>query len=190
MIKRTIVYIRSLKDSPQHKQQEDRIRAALTKSFKNVYVYIEKDNGSSKVLRTIMNSLENVSGCVLVVWRIDAIAELFVGFEGLIEFIVKLRDNDHHFVSVEDGIDSRNEIGLFLSTLLNSYKTRVSYFKTERQRSALSRLSAKGAKVGRPKSYTLSQEKVLQMKNEGRSLASIARELGVSSTTVHRLLNQ
>ena len=60
----------------------------------------------------------------------------------------------------------------------------------ERVKAGIAHARAKGKPHGRPKTAALKKEQVKELHEEGYNKSRIARELGISRTSVRRALNQ
>ena len=61
---------------------------------------------------------------------------------------------------------------------------------SERVKAGIAHARAKGKKHGRPKTAALKTDRIIQMDKDGFNKSQIARELGVSRTSIRRILGK
>ena len=153
MSKRTILYIRELKGVPSTDQQRLDFEKKRDEFPALSAVCEETSVAQSIVAANILQSLSKVSGSVLVVWRIDALAGFFETLEEYAFFVSDLLNGGNDLVSLDNQIDTRKEKGSVLRAVIESYSSRIGELKIERQRIAMFKLALMGERIGRPRQF-------------------------------------
>jgi len=117
---------------------------------------------------------------VVLVWKFD---RLFRSVQHIVEFFGKVRQLRIDFVSITEQLDTSTPQGRLIFHVLASIAEFEREMIRERVLAGLRAAKARGAKLGRPKKK-IDVARVLEDRRLGRSLNQIAREYGVSKTTV------
>jgi DNA invertase Pin-like site-specific DNA recombinase len=124
---------------------------------------------------------------ILLVWSYDRFSR--AGLKD-IRHIIELNDYGVKFVSYQESfLDTTSEMGELLLPFFAWIAKQEAKKISERTKAGLQRVRAEGKLLGRPKSQ-LEMEKVLSLRQQGKSLDEIAKELGTSKETVRRRLSQ
>lgn len=122
---------------------------------------------------------------VLLVWSYDRFSR--AGLKD-IHFISDLNMWGVKFVSFQESfLDMTTETGELLLPIFAWIAKQEAKKISERTKAGLQRARSEGKSLGRPKSQ-LEMEKMLALKQQGKSLSEIAKELGTSKETVRRRL--
>jgi DNA invertase Pin-like site-specific DNA recombinase len=125
----------------------------------------------------------------LVVWRLDRLGRTV---RELLAFLHELDVAGVEFVSVRDGVDASSATGRLMRTILSAFAEYEREVISERIRAGVKRAKKEGKRWGGKKigdRYRLTDEKVNALKRllaAGTAKAAIARQLGVSESTVYR----
>ncbi len=122
---------------------------------------------------------------VVLVWKFD---RLFRSVQHIVEFFGKVRQLHVDFVSITEQLDTATPQGRLIFHVLASIAEFEREMIRERVLAGLRAAKARGAKLGRPKKK-IDVARVLEDRRLGRSLNEIAREFGVSKTTIFGICN-
>ena len=129
----------------------------------------------------------------VVVWRLDRLGRTAAGLTALFEELQHLKVN---LISLRDGVDLSTPAGRLMANVLSSVAQYETEVRGERVRAGQQAAKAAGKKWGGSKPGVrkkLSETQVSlihQLKENGVSIAEIARTLSVSRPTVYAVLRQ
>lgn len=126
------------------------------------------------------------SGDSLVVVRLDRLGRSLID---LIQTIDALGELGIEFRSLTESLDTSTPAGRMMFQIVGAFGEYEHSLIRERTREGLVAAQLRGARIGRPPA--LSQEQtatVKQLRDDGRTIASIARIFGVSRRTIQREL--
>ena len=129
------------------------------------------------------------AGDTLVVWRLDRLGR---SMQDLIATVVELRERGVGFRSLTEGIDTTTAGGRFVFVVLAGLAEMERELIRERTMAGLAAARARGRTGGRPPRMTPAKLRVaraMRAADPPESYAVIARELGLSKTTVRRHLD-
>lgn len=145
----------------------------------------EKVSGSSmngrEELKTLLQFLR--PNDTLVVTRIDRLAR---SVRDLQNIVFDLDSRGVHLVATEQPIDTSTSVGRCFLQMLSVFAEFETNLRKERQAEGIAKAKARGVYKGRKPSAP--NEQIRQMKSDGVSVSTIARELNISRTTVYRAL--
>ncbi|VVB73306.1 Uncharacterised protein [uncultured archaeon] len=122
---------------------------------------------------------------ILLVWSYDRFSR--AGLKD-IHYISDLNQWGVKFVSFQESfLDTSTEMGELLTPIFAWIAKQEAKKISERTKAGLARAQAQGKKLGRPK-VEVETARMIQLKQEGRTLSEIAKELGSSKETVRRRL--
>ncbi len=123
----------------------------------------------------------------LYVFKLDRVARS--GIRDTLEVVEELRAHGCELVSVADGFDLTGAVGEIVLCVM-AWAAKMERLATnERIAAARARVEAEGGSWGRPRSLNDAQvAQAVQLRKDGCSLSEIASEVGVSKTTVLRML--
>jgi len=124
---------------------------------------------------------------VIVVWKLDRWGRSLVG---LINELQDLNALGVGFVSITEALDFTTPSGKAMAGMLAVFAQFERDMLSERVKAGIAHARAKGKSHGRPKSAALKEDEIKQMDEDGFNKSQIARKLGISRTSVRRVLNQ
>lgn len=125
-------------------------------------------------------------GDTLVVVRIDRLGRSLVD---LVDTLDNLHTRGIQFHSLDERIDTSTALGRMFYQLAGAFAEYERTLISERTRAGLDAARAAGRRIGRPPALTEEQKtSARQLHAQGRSIAAIARVLGVSRATVRRTI--
>ena len=127
-------------------------------------------------------------GDTLVVVRIDRLGR---SLADLVSTLDDLGTRGVHFRSLTEGIDTSTALGRMFNQLAGAFAEYERTLISERTRAGLDAARAGGRRIGRPPALTEEQKtSARQLHAQGRSIAAIARVLGVSRATIRRAISK
>jgi DNA invertase Pin-like site-specific DNA recombinase len=151
-------------------------------------IFEEKASGAIDDRPELARMLEHLRpGDTVVVWRLDRLGR---SLKHLIEVVGELETRDVRFRSLTEGLDSSSAAGKLVFHLFGALAEFERQLIRERTCAGLEAARARGRKGGRPRKLSAEQIEVARsMYNSKRhSLATIAKTVGVSRSTVYRAL--
>lgn len=122
---------------------------------------------------------------ILLVWSYDRFSR--AGLKD-IHYISDLNQWGVKFVSFQESfLDTSTEMGELLTPIFAWIAKQEAKKISERTKAGLARAQAQGKKLGRPK-VDVETERIARLRQDGKSLDEIAKELGTSKETVRRRL--
>jgi len=187
---RVALYARvSTTDQSTDSQLLDLRRYVSERSWQSYKEYVDEGISGTKDSRPALNELMNDAKKrrfdVVLVWRFDRFAR---STKHLILALEEFKNLGIDFVSYQENIDTSSPLGSAIFTIISAVAQLERDIIAERVKAGLRRARENGKKLGRP-SAQVDVEKVLQMRAEGLSLRAIAKETGVSRTTVSDVLS-
>jgi len=149
------------------------------------------DNGisgttdSRPALNELMNDAKKRRFDVVLVWRFDRFAR---STKHLILALEEFRNLGIDFVSYQENIDTSSPLGSAIFTIISAVAQLERDIIAERVKAGLRRAKENGKKLGRPRA-SVDTEKIHWLRSKGLSLRAIAKETGVSRTTVSDVLS-
>jgi len=119
---------------------------------------------------------------VVVVWKFDRFAR---SVSHLLRALETFQALGIEFVSLTEGVDTSTPAGKLVFTVLGAVAELERSLIVERVKAGLRNARAKGKRLGRPK-VVVSASRIAVLREEGRSWANVAEELGVGEGTVRR----
>lgn len=121
---------------------------------------------------------------VVVVWRFDRFAR---STSHLLRALEQFRALGIEFVSFSENVDTSTPTGKMVFTVLGAVAELERSLIAERVRAGLRNAVAKGQKLGRPRT-NLDTARIATLKAQGRTMAGIADELGVSQAHLYKTI--
>ncbi len=150
-------------------------------------LWVERGSGVAMVRPVLHDLLDSVEpGDTIMVWRLDRLGRSMVH---LVDTVNTLHERDVSVCSLHEQFDTRTangrlQLGLF--ALLAQFERDL---MKERTMAGLAAAKASGKRVGRPPKITADRTKFArELAAQQRSVADIARLMGVSRATVYRML--
>jgi len=122
---------------------------------------------------------------VLLVWHWDRFAR---SLSHLVNTLDELQRLGVEFVSYQQGIETISPQGKLIFSIMGALAEFERSLIISRVRAGIRRARAQGKRLGRPRAE-VAIEKLEKLRQEGKSLRQAASELGVSKTTVAKLLS-
>jgi len=153
------------------------------------------DNGisgtkdSRPALNELMNDAKKRRFDTVLVWRFDRFAR---STKHLILALEEFRGLGIDFVSYQENIDTSSPLGSAIFTIISAVAQLERDIIAERVKAGLRRAKENGKKLGRPVGSAVHNqhtERARELRSEGFSLRSIADQLGISKSTVQRLIS-
>ena len=123
---------------------------------------------------------------VIIVWKLDRWGR---SLGGLITELQDLTALGVGFVSVTEALDFTTPSGKAMAGMLAVFAEFERDMLRERVRAGIAHARAKGGNHGRPKTAALKAARVRELDGKGYNKSEISRELGISRTSVRRILN-
>ena len=124
---------------------------------------------------------------VILVWKLDRWGRSLVS---LINELHELDALGVGFVSITEALDFTTPSGKAMAGMLAVFAQFERDMLSERVKAGIAHSRAKGKAHGRPKSAALKSEKVNELFEQGVNKSQIAKKLGMSRTSIRRLLKQ
>ncbi len=189
--KRVAVYVRvSTKDQSVDMQLNDLERYTIERGFEVFKIY--KDNGVSgtketrPALNELMNDAKKRKFDTVLVWRFDRFAR---STKHLVTALYEFRNLGIDFISYQENIDTSSPLGEAIFTIISAMSKLERDIIAERVKGGLRKARANGKRLGRPNS-DIDINKVIEYKEQGRSIREIAKEMGIHRSKVERTLKQ
>jgi len=151
--------------------------------------YVDEGISGSKDSRPALNELMNDAKKrrfdVVLVWRFDRFAR---STKHLILALEEFKNLGIDFVSYQENIDTSSPLGSAIFTIISAVAQLERDIIAERVKAGLRRAKENGKKLGRPRA-SVDTEKIHWLRSKGLSLRAIAKETGVSRTTVSDVLS-
>jgi DNA invertase Pin-like site-specific DNA recombinase len=148
----------------------------------------EKRSGTTTEGRTELRTLVEFArqGDSIVVTRIDRLARSIADLATIVRILegkgVTLR-------ATEQPIDTSTAAGRCFLQMLGVFAEFETNLRRERQLEGIAKAKAAGVYEGKGRPATISADKVRELAASGVGPSAIARELGISRMSVHRVLN-
>jgi len=189
-LKRIAIYARvSTTDQNTESQLLDLRRYTRERGWNIFKEYVDEGISGTKDSRPALNELMNDAKKrrvdVVLVWRFDRFAR---STKHLILALEEFRNLGIDFVSYQENIDTSSPLGSAIFTIISAVAQLERDIIAERVKAGLRRARQNGKKLGRPKA-SVDTEKIHWLRSKGLSLRAIAKETGVSRTTVSDVLN-
>src|SRR6266511_3495819 len=117
----------------------------------------------------------------ILVWKFDRFAR---STKQLIDALEEFRHLGVDFISITEQIDTSSPMGKAMFTVISAIAEFERSLISERVRAGIAKARANGKRHGRPTIGAQTIETIRQLRQEGRSLNQIAKELGISHQTV------
>jgi len=188
-IKKVAVYVRvSTKDQSVEMQLNDLERYSRERGLRVFKTY--KDSGISGTKETrpalseLMNDAKKKRFDVVLVWRFDRFAR---STKHLVTALYEFRNLGIDFISYQENIDTSSPLGEAIFTIISAMSKLERDIIAERVKGGLRKARANGKRLGRPNS-DVDISKVIECKEQGKSIREIANDLGIHRSKVERTL--
>ncbi len=153
-----------------------------------VEVYKETASGARMERKNRKKFLDRLQeGDTLVVWRLDRLAR---SLKDVLMIIAALDSKGIGFRSLTENIDTTTASSRMIMHIVRSFAESERSMLEERTKSGLDSARNRGQRLGRPDALTPEQKRevVEQVTEKRKSQIEMARLLGCSRTTIHRVL--
>lgn len=180
-------------DDPKRQETENQRRQLREYAERNGWVvtreYVDLESGTSSARREFeelfVDARQRHFDLVLF-WSLDRFSR--EGVLPTLSHLQRLSDYGVAFRSLtEEYIDSAGMFKDAIISILATLAKQEAVRQSERVRAGLERARASGKVLGRPKSAEHRADAVRALRDAGKSLRAVARELGISHTSVVRL---
>lgn len=171
---------------PQMQLRELREYAAH-RGWKIADEYVDRCSGSRESrprLNQLMADAQQRKFDVILVWKLDRFGR---SLRHLVNALEDLKALNVSFVSLKDQVDLTTPTGKLMFHVIAAMAEFERTLIVERVKGGLQNARAKGKRLGRPR-LVVSRAKVERLHREGKSLRAIAKQMGVSKTSVMRML--
>jgi DNA invertase Pin-like site-specific DNA recombinase len=124
-------------------------------------------------------------GDTLVVTKLDRLAR---STKHLMDIVDVLQVKKAHLKIMNLGVDTNTPTGKLMLTMLGGVAEFEREIMLERQREGIAKAKAEGKYKGRQPTARARADEVLALKEQGLGPSKIARELGISRSSIHRIL--
>ena len=187
--KKVAIYVRvSTKDQSVGMQLNDLERYSRERGFDVFKVY--QDNGISGTkdnrpgLNQLMDDTRKRKFDVVLVWRFDRFAR---STKHLVNALYEFRNLGIDFISYQENIDTSSPLGEAIFTIISAMSKLERDIIAERVKGGLRKARANGKRLGRPETG-VDASRVIEYKEQGKSIREIAKEMGLSRGKVERTL--
>jgi len=120
----------------------------------------------------------------VVVWSVDRVAR---SMKHLIQVLTQLDDLDVDIYSYQQGIDTTTTMGKSFFHMVGIFAELENNLRTDRQKIGIKRAMKDGIKFGRKDVMDEEKEyQIYQLRSKGKSIRSIAKEVGISVGRTHK----
>lgn len=189
-MKRAALYLRvSTADQHPETQLYDLRQLAAQRGLEIVKEYTDRISGAKARrpgLDEMLRDARRGRFDVLLVWAFDRIARSVTHF---LQVLDELNHLVIEFISFREQIDTGGPLGRAVVIIVGAIAELERSLIVERVRAGMRRAQLEGRKLGRP-ALELDREAIFRDRQRGQSLGQIARNYGISRTSVHRVLTE
>jgi DNA invertase Pin-like site-specific DNA recombinase len=189
-MKRAAIYLRvSTVDQHPETQLYDLKQMAQQRGYQIVREYTDRISGVKARrpgLDEMMRDARRGHFDVVLVWAADRIARSVKHF---LEVLDELNRLNIEFISFREQIDTGGPLGRAIVIIVGAVAELERNLIVERVRAGMRRARFEGRHIGR-KPLELDRTAILRDRQRGQSLGQLAKNHGISRTTVHRVLRQ
>jgi len=165
------------------------LRAFCERNNYEIYKeYLDVESGSKEQrngLNQLMADAHKRMFDIVLVWRFDRFSR---SVKQLIDSLDYLHKKNIQFISYNDGFDTTTPAGKLSFVFISGIAEFERNIIQERVRAGLRKAKEKGIVLGRP-SLNINKYKVVQLRNQGKSIREIAKESNISTGSVCKILN-
>jgi len=189
-MKKVAIYARvSTKDQNPESQLLDLRKYVKLRDWEVYQEYVDRGVSGIKenrpALDRLMKDARKRKFDILLVWRFDRFAR---STKHLVTALEELEGLGIDFCSYQDSIDTSTNHGKLVFTIMGAIAEFERSLIRERVLAGIRRAKERGIRLGRPP-LELDIEKVKELAFNGNSVRSIAKQMGVSKSLVHKTLN-
>lgn len=124
---------------------------------------------------------------VIAAWSVDRLGR---SLQHLVLFFEELKALGVNLYLQQQGIDTGTPAGKALFQMCGVFAEYERAMIQERVKSGLARAKAQGKTLGRPRATAELEARILAAKAEGKGMLKIAKELGIGTGTVQRVIKE
>ena len=124
---------------------------------------------------------------VIMAWSVDRLGR---SLQHLVEFLGDIQQKGVDLYLHQQNIDTSTPSGKAMFQMVGVFAEFERSMIRERVMAGLARARKEGKALGRPKSSSATEAAILKLRAEGRGMLSIAKELGVGTSVVQRVVAQ
>lgn len=181
------MYLRvSTADQNTELQRREVEQYLKSRGWSAMIIFEEKASGtndSRAEFQRMMKMARSRQFDIVVCWKLD---RLFRSMKHLVVTLNELQELGVQFISMRDQINMSTSSGRLMTHLLAAFAEFEADIIRERVMSGLKNAKAKGKILGRPK--VINPNVVMSLRQKGLSLSEIARQIGVSKSSVSKTL--
>ncbi len=149
-------------------------------------IFQEKESGAKSEREELNRMLEYVRGGDTV--KITKLCRLARNTKHLLEVVEMLDSKEVSLQVLNLGIDTSSPTGRLMVTLIGAIATFERQLILERQAEGIAIAKVKGKYKGRKPTARAKREKAQELITKGNNKSQVARELGISLSSVYRIL--
>jgi DNA invertase Pin-like site-specific DNA recombinase len=123
---------------------------------------------------------------VVMAWSVDRLGR---SLQDLISFLTEIHGQGVHLYLHQQAVDTTTPAGRALFQMMGVFAEFERAMIQERVKAGLQRAVAAGKRLGRPTLPPEKEKQILNLRKKGYGMLKIAREAGVGSSAVQRVLN-
>ncbi len=183
------VYVRVSTSDQNTEIQKNEITTYLkVRGLNQFEIFEDKKTGTNTdrpKFKEMIRSTRDGKFEIVIVWKLDRFAR---SLKDLINHLNEFSELGVQFISLKDQIDMTTSAGKLMLHIIGAFGQFEADLIKERVRSGIANARSKGTKFGRPR--TTDASKVIALRNQGLSMGAIAKQLGISKTSVHKTLSE
>ena len=189
-MRRAALYLRvSTLDQHPETQLYDLRQMASQRGYQIIEEYTDRISGAKAKrpgLDSLMRDARRNRFDVVLVWASDRIARSVKHFLDVLDELNRL---NVEFISFREQIDTGGPLGRAVVVIIGAIAELERNLIVERVRAGMRRARLEGRHIGR-KPLDLDRAAILRERQQGRSLAQLAKSHRASRATIHRLLKE
>jgi DNA invertase Pin-like site-specific DNA recombinase len=146
-----------------------------------------KGRGQRPELDKLLKAVTRREVDVVMAWSVDRLGRSLTDLVGIMQ---EIRGAGRDLYLHKQGLDTSTPAGKAMFGMLGVFAEFERDMIRERVQAGLARAKADGKRLGRPTLSATTKRQVLQLKNEGVSIRSIAQKLGIGTSSVQRILKR
>jgi DNA invertase Pin-like site-specific DNA recombinase len=183
------LYARTSTGHQNHDLQLDELRQVAASRGMHVVEYVDQGSGKSGAKLPERERLMDDARCgrisLVMVWRFDRFAR---STSDLLNALGSFDAWGVDFVSLREGVDTTTPTGRLVFTIIGAIAEFERSLIRERVMAGIETARRKGVQLGRPRT-SVSVDRAIAMLQEGMSVRTVARKMGVSPRTLRRRLH-
>lgn len=124
---------------------------------------------------------------LVAAWSVDRLGR---SLQDLIGFLQELHGSGVDLYLHQQALDTTTPGGRAMFQMMGVFAEFERSMISERVKSGLARAKSNGKTLGRPKVSDEVEERIVSMRSQGKGMLAIAKELGIGTSTVQRVISQ